>query len=84
MSKIDVDGYRPKHLSYSTVDSYRTCPKRFELQKVMELEQLPGLAAIGGSAFHACVEELAKLQFHAERDALDIRNADEGDRDEDQ
>lgn len=66
MGKIDIRGYTPKHLSYSTVDSFRSCPKKFELQKVLQLEQLPGLAAIGGSAFHACVEALAKAEFFGE------------------
>lgn len=53
---ISVDGYEPDHLSYSTVDGYKTCGKRFELQKVIGVEQRPGLAALGGNAVHTATE----------------------------
>lgn len=53
---ISVDGYEPKHLSYSTIDGFRTCGKRFQLQKVIGVEQRPGLAALGGNAVHSATE----------------------------
>lgn len=58
MSKtgIEISGYAPDHLSYSTVDGYKTCGKRFELQKVIGVEQRPGLAALGGNAVHTATE----------------------------
>ena len=58
MSKtgISISGYEPDHLSYSTVDGYKTCGKRFELQKVIGVEQRPGLAALGGNAVHTATE----------------------------
>lgn len=55
-TRISIDGYEPKHLSYSTVDGFRTCGKRFQLQKVERREQRPGLAGIGGNAVHAATE----------------------------
>ena len=63
MPIISIAGYEPAHLSYSTVDGYRSCGKRFEFQKVLQLEQKPGVAAVGGSAFHRAVEILALEQF---------------------
>lgn len=50
------EGYQPEHLSYSTLDGFRTCGKRFELQKVLKVEQRPGLAALGGNAVHTATE----------------------------
>lgn len=56
MTIINIDGYEPKHLSYSTIDGYRTCPMRFRIQKVIGLEQRPGLAGMGGNAVHEATE----------------------------
>lgn len=56
MSRISIDGYEPAHLSFSTVNGYRGCGKRFELSKVLRLEEKPGLAAIGGNAVHVATE----------------------------
>jgi hypothetical protein len=53
---ISIDGYEPAHLSYSSIDGYKTCGKRFELQKVIGVEQRPGLAALGGNAVHTATE----------------------------
>lgn len=57
MTKISVAGYEPGHLSFSTVNGFRSCGKRFELQKVLRLEEKPGLAAIGGNAVHTATEQ---------------------------
>lgn len=53
---VSIDGYEPAHLSYSTIDGYKTCGLRFELQKVIGVEQRPGLAALGGNAVHTATE----------------------------
>ena len=66
LTGIDINGYRPDHLSYSTVDGYKTCGKRFELQKVIGVEQRPGLAALGGNAVHTATE-LWDLGQHAQQ-----------------
>lgn len=55
---ISVHGYEPKHLSYSSADGYRTCPKRFYFQKVLQVEQRPGLAAIAGNVIHAVCDRI--------------------------
>lgn len=57
MSRISVADYEPAHLSHSTVSGYRMCGKKFELQKVLRLEERPGLAAIGGNAVHTASEQ---------------------------
>ena len=63
MGRISIDGYEPAHLSYSTVNGYRDCGKRFYFQKIARLEQLPGFAAIGGNAVHSATELLDKAAF---------------------
>lgn len=56
MGRISINGYEPAHLSYSTINGYRSCGKRFELTKVLHKEERPGLAAIGGNAVHTATE----------------------------
>lgn len=53
-----VGDWNPAHLSYSTVDGYRTCGMRLKLQKIQRVEQRPGLAAIGGNAVHVASEHV--------------------------
>jgi hypothetical protein len=57
VGRININGYEPAHLSHSTVSGYRSFGKRFELQKIIRVEQRPGLAAIGGNAVHVATEE---------------------------
>lgn len=66
---ISVDGYEPAHLSYSTIDGYRTCGMRMRLQKVIGVEQRPGVAALGGNAVHTA-SELWDLGTLAEQPAI--------------
>ena len=63
MGRVQFEDYQPAHLSYSTVNSYRMCGRMFLFQKVMKLEQLPGLAAIGGNAVHTVTEQLDREFF---------------------
>lgn len=72
MGRININGYEPAHLSHSTVSGYRSCGKRFELQKVLRVEQRPGLAAIGGNAVHVASEAYDLLAFSD----VDNRNED--------
>ena len=82
MGLIKVGSYEPAHLSYSTVSGYRMCGAKFRFEKVLKLEQVPGLAAIGGNAVHVASEAVdAAILEHGfdvlEREAppaLDIRN----------
>ena len=57
MTRISVNGWEPGHLSFSTINSYRSCGKKLELQKILRLEEKPGLAAIGGNAVHTATEQ---------------------------
>lgn len=81
MGTISIEGYEPAHLSYSTVNGYRMCGKQFQLQKVLLLEQKPGLAAIGGNAVHSATERLDLEQFFGE--GVDNRSSDAKDSDND-
>lgn len=63
MGRISVDGYEPAHLSHSTIGGYRMCGKKFQLTKIFRLEELPGLAAIGGNAVHTATERLDLAEF---------------------
>jgi putative RecB family exonuclease len=56
MTRLDYEGWRPPHLSYSTVSGYRDCGMRTKLQKVLKIEQRPGIAALGGNAVHTATE----------------------------
>lgn len=64
MGRISVDGYEPAHLSHSTIGSYRMCAKKFQLQKILRLEEKPGLAAIGGNAVHTATERIDLAEFY--------------------
>lgn len=72
MTLISINGYEPKHLSYSTVDGYRSCGKRFQLQKIERLQGRPGLAAIGGNAIHRATELIDLELFFGQ--TVDIDN----------
>lgn len=58
MTRISIEGYEPKHLSWSTFDSYNSCGERQRLQKVLMLEQKPNWGSVGGTALHDCVETI--------------------------
>jgi PD-(D/E)XK nuclease superfamily len=68
VSGVSHRGWEPAHLSYSTVAGYRDCGMRTLLQKVHQIEQHPGLAALGGNTVHTASE------WH---DLGDARPADE-------
>jgi hypothetical protein len=57
VTRISIQGYEPAHISFSTINGYRGCGNRFRLQKVLRLEERPGLAAIGGNAVHTATEQ---------------------------
>lgn len=61
MGHISIRGYEPRHLSYSTISAYRMCGAKFFFQKVLQLEERPGLAALGGNAIHAATEQVDRL-----------------------
>jgi len=71
VSFLSIDGYEPKHLSFSTLNTYRLCAKMFWFQKVAGLEQHPGFAAIGGNAVHEASEAVERIIMEGGFDALD-------------
>lgn len=68
MTAISYEGYQPKHLSFSTVNTYRMCGMMMRLQKVEQREQRPGLAGIGGNAVHTATEVYDKYVRSGETD----------------
>ena len=56
MGQIDYEGWNPPHVSHSTLSTYRMCGAKVRFEKVFRLEQIPGLAAIGGNAVHVASE----------------------------
>lgn len=78
MGRISIDGYEPAHLSYSTVNTYRMCGKQFQLAKVLRLEELPGLAAIGGNAVHVLSEKFDLGEWVPSSADVDILSAEGG------
>jgi putative RecB family exonuclease len=46
-----------KHLSYSTLDAWFSCPKQVELRKIRKAPAVPAWWFAGGSAVHAATEE---------------------------
>lgn len=46
-----------KHLSYSTLDSWFSCPKQVELRKIQQAPATPAWWFAGGSAVHKATEE---------------------------
>lgn len=78
MGLISIAGYEPKHLSYSTISTYRMCGKKFQLEKVFQIEQRPGLAALGGKAVHVASEAIDELIWEQGWEALDDPPAEQG------
>lgn len=75
MGLIEFQGYAPKHLSYSTIGTYRMCGAKFRFEKVMRLEQRPGVAAIGGNAVHVASEAIDHLIWEQGFEALNSPDA---------
>lgn len=71
MGHISINGYEPKHLSYSTISTYRMCGKKFELEKVQQREQRPGIAALAGNAVHTASEVIDHLIWEGGFEALE-------------
>lgn len=74
MGLINIDGYTPAHLSFSTIAAYRSCGKRFWLEKIAKVEQRPGLAALGGNALHTASERIDLMIFEQGFACLDVEH----------
>ena len=48
------------HRSFSQFSSWAKCGKAYQLERVLQAPQVPAWYFIGGSAFHAAVEEMLK------------------------
>ena len=61
---IEIEGYAPKHVSYSALDGYARCGKQYQLSRVLGLEEKPGLAALAGNVIHRASELIDLAEFH--------------------
>lgn len=79
MSLPRFEGWEPPHLSYSTINGYRTCGKRLLLEKVYRVESIPLLAGMGGNAVHVASEKVDELilAHGLDSDELDMLRTDE-------
>ena len=48
------------HRSYSQVTSYLSCPKSYQLARIVRVPETPAWYLAAGSAVHACLEEITK------------------------
>jgi len=71
MSIIHFQNWQPAHLSYSTISTYRMCSRKTYFEKVLLLEQRPGLAAIAGNAVHTATEAIDRQIFEQGWGVLD-------------
>lgn len=62
----------PAHFSYSALSSYIECNKRYELEKIKRVPQIPAWWFVGGSAFHTVSE-----QYDRDPAAFDKQSIDE-------
>lgn len=58
------------------MDVMLSCPKKYQLRKVVRVEERPSFASIGGSAFHTATEAIDRL-LHAQSVTLPPREADQ-------
>lgn len=70
MTLPNYEGWAPRHVSYSTINGYRSCARRLLLEKVYRVESIPGLAAIGGNAVHSASELIDLYILEHGMDAL--------------
>lgn len=50
----------PKHFSVSSMKTYRECPKKFQLERIVDTPETPAWWFVSGSAFHAATEHVDK------------------------
>ena len=65
-------GDEPLTLSFSAIDDYLTCPRKYKLAHVLRVPVAPHHAMIYGSALHAAVAE-----FHRRHARGDVMTEDE-------
>lgn len=64
MTETPVQIKLPSALSPSTLESYRTCPRKFYYEKIEKLPTTSNVKAELGTLGHAVLEELMKLDAH--------------------
>ena len=54
------------HRSFSSFTSWMKCGKAWQLERQLQAPQIPAWYFIGGSAFHASVEQFLKEQYETD------------------
>lgn len=54
------------HRSFSSFTSWMKCGKAWQLERQLQAPQIPAWYFIGGSAFHAAVEQFLKEQYETD------------------
>lgn len=57
----------PEYVSYSSYDGWLQCPKRHQLQRLMQLKEDPAWWTFGGSGLHSSAEELDHRRYEREK-----------------
>lgn len=56
----------PHSVSYSQVDSWLTCGKRYQLERIVQVERAPAMWFPGGTTFHHITELFDRMQVTAD------------------
>lgn len=57
MGDVKIEGM-PAHVSWSSMETWMSCGKKFQLQRLLKVEQRPSWAAVAGSAVHSATEDI--------------------------
>jgi putative RecB family exonuclease len=61
----------PGHFSYSALSGYVECGKRYQLEKIKRVPQIPSWWFVGGGAFHTVSEEYDRDPANFDEDNID-------------
>jgi hypothetical protein len=54
---LEVNGYKiPEHVSYSALTTWLNCGWQYYLSRIAQIEELPAIWNLGGSAVHKATE----------------------------
>lgn len=66
MLEINAGSNRvPRYVSYSRLSSWLSCGKRYELEKLAGVVEVPAWYFVGGSAVHQATEDFDRARFKA-------------------
>jgi len=69
-TKINLEGYTPKSLSYSKIETYKTCPLKYKYQHVLNIPTPPSPALSFGNTIHQTLYEYHQKLIYGQEVAL--------------